>query len=56
VEEIVLNVGSTHTKRRVDTHKSFATKIEGRIVERELKEIKHTQQGTERKEKERVKN
>jgi hypothetical protein len=50
VEEIVLNVGSTHTKGH------FATKTEGRTVERELKEIKHKKKGTERKETERVKN
>jgi hypothetical protein len=44
VEEIVLNVGSTHKKG------SFCDK-DRRIVERELKEIKHTKQGTERKER-----
>jgi hypothetical protein len=43
-EEMVLNVASTHKVH-------FATKTEGRTVEREFLEIKHTKEGTKKKEK-----
>jgi hypothetical protein len=41
-EEMVLNVASTHIGH-------FATKTEGRIVEKELQGIKHKKEGTDRK-------